>query len=61
MQTGDKVKVKNLTSFKQTEGSAELLSEVFYVHDIVDSMIYLEDYNEVVLDDVFTEEELLII
>ena len=59
LQIGDEVKVLNLSSFKNTEGSTELLAEVFTISNIQDNGILLEDCYETVLDEVFTEKELL--
>lgn len=59
MKTGDLVKVKNLSSFQNTEGGEELLDEVFTISEILDGRIYLEDCHEYVLDDIFYADELI--
>lgn len=59
IKIGDLVRVKNISYFKQTSGGAELLKEVFTVFDVVEDAIFLIDCNEVILDDIFHENELI--
>ena len=59
LQVGDLVKVKDISSFQQTEGGEELLDEVFSISEIINGRIYLEDCHEVVLDEIFYEDQLI--
>ena len=59
LQVGDLVKVKDISSFQQTEGGEELLDEVFSISEIIDGRIYLEDCHEFVLDEIFYEDQLI--